>query len=215
MSTADNPLCLLTTETLRVRCTAKHPQGRNDESDMPTSTVWDPTDDRRTFGTDMAQNITQGAFGTPRVYGSVGSRGPHIQRSPACSRSHSCVAGTCYLISVLQCQAAMSTSESEPSTLHFPEDIIVACQPSAGVYICRFWHLGRWRLVLVDDYLPCRRSQGAGQLFCCDVGMPRRQPLLAYHREGTPVRCHTFCLTYHCAADTLESGVWQAAPRHE
>lgn len=159
MSTADSPLCLLSTETLCVRCTAKHPQGRNDESEMPTSKVWDTTDDRRKVGTAMAQNITQGEFGKPRVLGDVGSWFPQTQQSPAFSRSHSCVAGTCYLISVLQCQAAMSTSESEPSTLHFPEDIIVACQPSAGVYICRFWHLGRWRLVLVDDYLPCRRSR--------------------------------------------------------
>ena len=26
-----------------------------------------------------------------------------------------------------------------------------------GIYACRFWFLGKWETVLVDDYVPCRR----------------------------------------------------------
>ena len=61
--------------------------------------------------------------------------------------------GTCYLLSVLQCQSMM-LSEFYP-----PQNIVQAYDMSAGVFACRFWHLGQWRIVVVDDAVPCRKSR--------------------------------------------------------
>lgn len=60
--------------------------------------------------------------------------------------------GTCYLLSVLQCQSIL-LSEFCP-----PQAVVQAYDMKAGVFACRFWHLGEWRIVLVDDYVPCRKS---------------------------------------------------------
>lgn len=68
--------------------------------------------------------------------------------------------GTWYLLSVLQCQS-MLLSEFYP-----PQNVIDACYISHGIFACRFWHLGRWQVVLVDDYVPSRKSRNqAGMIY--------------------------------------------------
>ena len=40
-----------------------------------------------------------------------------------------------------------------------PQNIVQAYDMSTGVFACRFWHLGQWRIVVVDDSVPCRKSR--------------------------------------------------------
>jgi len=70
--------------------------------------------------------------------------------------------GTCFFISALQCQAVMMQGTKG---LSFPTDIVAACAPQQGIFVCRFWFLGEWRLVVVDDYLACRKSTKTNGFF--------------------------------------------------
>ena len=61
--------------------------------------------------------------------------------------------GTCYFLSVLQCQALMLAG------FYDPPQIVLHCDMVKSIFACRFWYLGKWEVVLVDDFVPCYHSQ--------------------------------------------------------
>ena len=102
----------------------------------PSMQVVDPVDDYlldiEVFGRLTAENMRYGpvqrAPGEPLILAQDDNVPENMSQGEF---------GTCYLLSVLQCQSMML------SKFYPPQNIVQAYDMRAGVFACRFWHLGQ------------------------------------------------------------------------